>query len=91
MSEKKKINIPVLNAIVGFFKKIGRGIKTFFIRVRRFLRHIFAVKSMRSLGGDIFVMIFLILFSAMMYNEHPKHATNIRNKVMSTRLGPAGF
>lgn len=65
-NKNKKVN-PVLSAIGKFFCTIGRGIKTFFIKVRRFLRHIFAVKSMRSLGGDIFVMIFLILFSAMMF------------------------
>lgn len=66
MTNNKKKN-PVLNAIGKFFSTIGNAIKTFFIKVRRFLRHIFAVKSMRSLQGDIFVMIFLILFSAMMF------------------------
>ncbi len=63
---KKKVNIPVLGAIGKFFKSIGGFFKKVGLKIRRFLRHLFAVKSMRSLKGDILAIIFLVLFCCIM-------------------------
>ena len=65
--QKTKKNIPVLSAVGRFFKAIGRGIKFVFSRIQRFLRHLFSVRATRSLKGDIFVTLFLVLFCLVMF------------------------
>ncbi|MBR3290221.1 MAG: carbohydrate ABC transporter permease [Clostridia bacterium] len=65
--QKTKKNIPVLSALGKFFGAIGRGIKFVFIRIQRFLRRLFSVRATRSLKGDVFVTLFLVLFCAIMF------------------------
>ena len=65
--QKTKKKSAVRTALGKFFGPIGRVLKTVFSRISRFLRHLFSVRATRSLKGDIFVTLFLVLFCAIMF------------------------
>ena len=65
--QKTKKKNPILSALGKVFGPIGRGLKFVFSKVQRFLRHVFSVRATRSLKGDLFVTLFLILFCAIMF------------------------